>query len=219
MVDENKFIQIQKNIQENLGDPIKERTDVENEILGRLQYFQEGYRKRDDSQVENYVKELVDEHIQIIGTNGVYPGELEFTSGSKAAIELFRSDWKYWGDLELYLDHAEISVEENSAWATVFSTVTVDSRNDKALNFEEIKPRVLEDIKNVADMKKERSTLALHQIIKEAIAVLHEFQIGDLFIWPLRISFGFVKKLKKWKIKQIHFSYPVRGFPPVRLEN
>jgi len=209
--------QIQKTLREKLGTPITQRTDVENEILGRLRYFHEWYKKRDESKAEEFVKELMVQQIQIIGTNGVYQGDDEWFSGYEAAIKLVQSDWKYWGDLTLYLQHAQIDVEENSGWATVFGTMTLDPDKAEYMKFEASKSRVLKKIKETAETQNKDSTLALHKIIKESITILHQYQQENVFVWPLRISFGFVKRSNKWWMKQMHFSYPSKGFPSVRL--
>ncbi|MHA1109699.1 MAG: hypothetical protein ACTSRE_01250 [Promethearchaeota archaeon] len=216
-MEDTKSNQIQKTLLEKLGTPITQRIDVENEILGRLRYFHEGYKKRDESLAEEYVSELMDEHIQIIGTDGVYPNDREWMSGHTAAIELFRSDWKYWGDVAMFVDHAEISVEGNSGWVTLFGTVTRNAKDSEQTKFATSKSRSLQRIKEIAEDKEKPSTLAMYQIIQDASSVLSQYEQSEVFVWPLRISFGFVKRSNKWWMKQMHFSYPVQGFPSIRL--
>ncbi len=208
---------IKKKIKEKLGKPIVGRSEEETDVLHRLKYFYKGYELRDETIVEEYVKELMDENIQIIGTDGVYPGDREWKSGHKAAIELFRSDWKYWGDVTMFPDHAEIDVVKDSACVTMFGTVRRDTKNNDRMNFEASKARSLQRIKDIVEEMEKQSTLALFQIIQDASSVLYQYKQGDVFVWPLRMSIGFILKEEKWMIKQIHFSWPGRGFPSVRL--
>ena len=209
-----EYLLIEKEIEKKFDKKILERSDEEKVIMSLLKKFQEGYTKRDLLQVEKWVKDLFGENVQVIGTNSIYPGDFEWRTGYKAAIEMFENDWKHWGDLKMYLDHAEIAVDNDNSWVNLFATVVRFSEGDRS--FEASKKRSLQRIKNYSDEAVD-STLALHKIINDASMILNQYGQSETFVWPIRITFGIQKKNNFWKIKQIHFSWPGRGFPSVRI--
>ncbi|NHJ47340.1 MAG: hypothetical protein FK733_06075 [Asgard group archaeon] len=213
-MNENKTIE--KEILEKLGKEVEKRSSEELDILKRIKLFQEGYDNRDISIVKDWVRELLDKNVQIIGTNSIYPGDFEWRTGHEAAIELFENDWKRWGDLKMYLDHSEIQIEEDTSWCAIFATVTRYTQKEEDRTFEASKKRSLQRIKAITE-KEMDSTLAMYQIIYDASMILSQYEQNETFVWPIRITFGFIKKKEKWIIKQIHFSWPGRGFPAVRL--
>ena len=212
----DEYSKIEKIIENKLGERRKNRSDKEQIILDILKKFQERYTKKDPSQTEKWVKELLDSSVQIVGTNSIYPRTFEWRTGHEAAIEMFENDWKHWGTLKMYLDYAEISVEGKSAWATIFATVSRYTPEEENRTFSASKERSLKRIKEIAESE-EPSTLALYRIINDASSVLFQYEQSELFVWPIRITFGLMNKKEKWLIRQMHFSWPGRGFPSVRL--
>ncbi len=214
------YLEELKQIEEIIADKLKNRlhkfTNDESEILQILKTFYEGYIKRDLSLVNIWAKKHLDENIQIIGTNAIYPGDFEWRTGQNAAIEMFENDWKHFGQLKFYLDQADIIVENNCAWATVFATATRITSKEENRTFEASKKRSLDRIKAMTEENKS-STLTLYQIINDASSVLFQYEQSELFVWPIRTSFSFIKINDKWLIKQLHFSWPGRGFPAVRI--
>lgn len=211
-----EYLQIEKLIIDKLGEGIIKRSKEEQTILEILRDFQEGYIKRDLTLVTKWVKNLLDASVQIIGTNSTYPGDFEWRSGHKAAIEMFENDWKHWGNFKMYLDHAEIVVDNNNSWTVIFATVTRYTPEEENRTFSASKERSLKRIEALTKNKKP-STLALYQIINDASSILSQYEQSELFVWPLRITMGLSKKNDQWLIRQIHFSWPGRGFPAVRL--
>ncbi|HUT80112.1 MAG TPA: hypothetical protein VMZ29_02835 [Candidatus Bathyarchaeia archaeon] len=207
-------------IEQIIDDKLKSKTSKfigdELIIFEKLKAFYQGYIERDISKVEIWVKELLDENVQIIGTNAIYPGDFEWRTGQRVAIEMFENDWKHFGKLKFYLDQAEIMVENNCSWATVFATATRLTTEEENRSFEASKNRSLNRIRAITEENKS-STLSLYQIINDASSVLYQYEQSKLFVWPIRISFCFIKKNHKWLIKQLHFSCPGTGFPAVRI--
>lgn len=212
-----EYSRINAGVKKKLGEKRTNRSKDEGVILERLKYFYKGYKERNLSEVEKWVKKILDEKVQIIGTNSVYPESFEWRTGHPAAIEMFGNDWKNWGKLEMYLDHAEIDVAEQAAWSTIFATVARFTPEEENRTFEASRKRSLQRIKAIAESEKHTSIQAIYQIINDASSVLHQYEQSELFVWPIRISLGLTKKNEKWLIKQIHFSWPGRGFPAVRL--
>lgn len=100
----------------NAPDSIRKR------ILVQLHKFQDGYSKRDTSQVESFMKSLYSkDNILILGT---MPGEI-FT-GYKRATGLVKSDWESWGDCRFAINSANISSNGNTVWLSTRGYVKFD---------------------------------------------------------------------------------------------
>jgi hypothetical protein len=92
------------------------------EIIGQLNKFQDGYSRRDTSQVDAFMQSLYSrENILILGTS---PGEI-YKDYDKAA-GLVRSDWESWGDCRFMVDSAYISSDGNTAWFSTRGYVKFD---------------------------------------------------------------------------------------------
>jgi hypothetical protein len=59
--------------------------------------------------------------------------------------------------------------------------------------------------------------LKLYTAIWDAGMVLKHSELGDTFVWPIRISMVLIKQEGKWKMTQTHYSYPMAGYPPIRV--
>ena len=73
----------------------------QDEIRSLLQIFQEGYTRRDGTQVDAFMT-LFTEDAEVIGTNGVAPGVDEWYMDRASARELVAGDWEGWGDLRAF---------------------------------------------------------------------------------------------------------------------
>jgi len=92
------------------------------EVIAQLSKFQDGYSKRDTSQVESFMQSLYSkEDILILGT---MPGEV--FSGFERASYLVQSDWESWGDCKFVIDSANISSKEDIAWFSTRGFVRFD---------------------------------------------------------------------------------------------
>ena len=95
---------------------------VRKEIIGQLNKFQEGYTKRDTSQVRAFMETLYSgEGILILGTS---PGEVFI--GHDRAASLVKSDWESWGDCRFMVDSANISSAGDVAWFSTKGYVEFD---------------------------------------------------------------------------------------------
>jgi len=95
---------------------------VRAEILEHLEYFQDGYDKRDTSILESYMEQLFSrENILILGT---MPGEIY--SGYEEAADLVSSDWLEWGDVQMLVESANISASDSVAWFSLIGHVVFD---------------------------------------------------------------------------------------------
>ena len=95
---------------------------VRQSIIGQLNKFQDGYSKRDTSQVGAFMESLYSrEKVLILGTS---PGEV-FVGYDRAA-SLVRSDWESWGDCRFMIDSANISSQGDVAWFATKGYVEFD---------------------------------------------------------------------------------------------
>jgi hypothetical protein len=96
--------------------------EIRSEIIQQLQMFQEGYVKRDTSQVEYFMKRLFSQqNIVILAT---MPNEI--FSGYNEAARVIRSDWASWGDCRFLVDNANISTFKDVAWFSTIGFVKFD---------------------------------------------------------------------------------------------
>jgi hypothetical protein len=92
------------------------------EIIGQLNKFQDGYSKRDTSQVDAFMQSLYSrENVLILGTS---PGEI--FKGYDRASNLVQSDWESWGDCRFMIDSANISSVGDVAWFSTKGYVKFD---------------------------------------------------------------------------------------------
>jgi hypothetical protein len=92
------------------------------EIIDQLNKFQDGYSKRDTSQVDAFMESLYSrENVLILGT---MPGEV--FKGYERAAYLVRSDWESWGDCKFNVDSANISSAGDIAWFSTTGYVKFD---------------------------------------------------------------------------------------------
>jgi len=95
---------------------------VRAEILEQLEFFQEGYDKRDTSILMSYMEQLFSrENILILGT---MPGEIY--SGYVEAADLVSSDWLEWGDVQMLVESSNISGSDSVAWFSMIGHVVFD---------------------------------------------------------------------------------------------
>ncbi len=99
--------------------------DVRSSIMRQLHDFQDGYTRRDPSQVESFTARLFSpDNIVILGT---MPDEIFI--GHEQATQLVKSDWGYWGDCRFLMENAQISASGHVAWFSTIGTVRMDGIN------------------------------------------------------------------------------------------
>ncbi|MFC1725665.1 DUF4412 domain-containing protein [candidate division KSB1 bacterium] len=201
----------------NLGPVRAELTGDKKEVFTVLWKLQDGYIKRDTTILEEWIDDLFAENFYIVGTEAPYPESWEWRGERNAAIEIFKGDWKYWGDVKMYLDEAFISVEDNSAWVAMLATVSrLPGKDPRYRDAETMRKAVL----NVIDDKTKMdwpSRRILYEIIHDASWALVEYERSPDFVWPIRITLDLLKRNGKWLIKNTHWSYTGEGYPLIRF--
>ncbi|MFH5834515.1 hypothetical protein ACHAL6_00385 [Proteiniclasticum sp. C24MP] len=189
---------------------------IRHEIRELLDYFQEGYIQRDISKADSFMEKLFDqnENIVLIGTSSG-----EWCMGFDEVKELFISDWKYWGDMRMNADEAEMIIFGETAIVYTTGSVKYSFSSDKDAYsgylgyIRECFDGVSLDSKRPDWMKVTDINWALAHILSQ-----WEDKVRD-YLWDLRISFILTQNKGVWKIRQLQFSLPVVGhLPDVRLD-
>lgn len=187
-------------------------------VRSLLDTFQQGYTERDVEKAESWCTAIFHEDVEIIGTYAVKSGGPEWMKGRKKAIPVFQNDWKNWGDLRADLEHAQIGMHGDMAWVSFEATITKSPANtQRGRTLDQSAGSMLNRIGELSretDGKENRARLLEAAYL--ATLVLYQYDSGDEFIWPLRISGALQKINGKWKFRQLHISHPNRGFPNVR---
>ena len=179
-----------------------------NEIKNVLEKFQHGYKTRDMDQLSSFLEELfvTDSDSMIVGT-----GQREWIVGGEKIRELVENDWKEWQDLTIDIENAHIHEEGNFAWATTKATCTLMYAMDQILAFS------MNMIKSTLDNPDQSTTEKLAWLNQITSRVLFEEKQGNTLKYALRLSVVLVKREDKWKIHQMHFSFPNVLFPDGRI--
>lgn len=183
--------------------------NAEQEILSLLQTFQEGYTRRDLSILDSFM-ELFTPNAEVIGTNGIRPGEGEWYPDRISAKALVQGDWESWGDLQLEMVSASIHAQGNVGWLTAPATVIQIIGNE---NYEVF----LKFIREFLDSSTLPAEEKLHYILRGGTNTVYELRRGEKFVWALRLTAVVVKEENQWKFAQMHFSFPTIYFPDVRI--
>jgi hypothetical protein len=190
---------------------------ADEEISAVLKCFAQGYAQRDTSQIEAWCNELLFDNVEIIGTYSTNIDTREWCVGMGKAMELFRNDWLNWGDLSFNLGNPNINFDNNVAWVSLEATLTKSPQNSNGRTAEESAENFMQSIGVATPDEKKSSKLRLLETAYMSNLILYQYETGETFVWPIRISGVLQKVCGKWKFRQIHFSYPNRGFPNVRL--
>jgi uncharacterized damage-inducible protein DinB len=176
-----------------------------------LQQFQDGYTRRDVATVDEVMHLFADDEVEVIGTNGVQPGEGEWYLDKAGARGLVKGDWEGWGDVQLDVDGAHIQTRGDVAWLATSATVSMTIRTEE--NFQSY----LQRIKGVIDQADQSAEVKLLDILRGGSNTLYELRRGEEFVWPLRFTAVLVRQADGWRFQQMQFSFPTTRFPDERL--
>ena len=179
------------------------------EIRALLQAFQDGYTRRDLTQVDAFMT-LFTEHAEVIGTNGVAPGVDEWYTDRLSARELVAGDWEGWGDLRLDLESIAIHSRGDVGWVAAAATVTKVIGEENYVSY-------LEFVKHLIDDSGLSPEQKLLHILHGGTNTVYELRRGEKFVWALRFTAVVVRESDGWKFAQMNFSFPTIYFPDVRL--
>ena len=191
-------------------------------VRDTLQRFQDGYDRRDPSQIGMFRELFIPEDdLEIIGTGAIEPGDDEWCLGPDAACDLVIDDWEGWGNLSLDVADARIHVLGDTAWLATTGTVTMD------LDPTETVRDYLSYIQETASDESGTPQSRLIDILRGATSTLYEADRGKMYIWPLRFTAVLVRRPgggngnapadnNRWLFHQLQFSFATTRFPDVR---
>ena len=179
------------------------------EIRTLLEKFQEGYTRRNISQLADFMQ-LFTPDVEVIGTNGVKPGVDEWYMERDSAADLVKGDWETWGDLRLDQDSVSIHVLGEAGWIAATGTVTKVIGPENYAAF-------IESIKEFLDKSKLTPEQQLHYILRGGTNTIYELARSEQFVWPFRLTAVVVAQPEGWKFAQMSFSFATTRFPDVRL--
>jgi hypothetical protein len=187
-----------------------------------LKKFQDGYERRDTSQLEEFLTLFVPEDdLEIIGTGAIEPGGDEWCLGLEAASALIENDWQGWGNLVLDVADARIHVVGDVAWLATTGMVTMD------LDPTETVRDYLSYIHEVAEDESVDPQARLIEVLRGATNTLYEVERGKMYLWPVRFTAVLVRRPgsgnviatasgERWLFHQVQFSFATTRFPDVR---
>jgi hypothetical protein len=181
----------------------------QDEIRSLLQTFQDGYTRRDVTQLDSFMQ-LFTSEAEVIGTNGVRPGVDEWYVDRASARQLVEGDWEGWGDLRLDLDSMSLHCRGDVGWVAAAAKVT------KVIG-EEYYASYLEFVKNLIGNSELKAEEKLLHILRGGTNTVYELRRGEKFVWALRFTAVVVREDDGWKFVQMNFSFPTVYFPDVRL--
>lgn len=178
------------------------------EIKALLALFQEGYTHRDLQQLDSFM-ELFTVDVEMVGTNGVKPGEYEWYLMRDTARALVKGDWEEWGDLKLDIESASIHTRGEVGWVAATATVTQTIKKENYASYLKFVKEFIETSELPAEEK-------LHYILRGGTNTVYELNRGETFTWPLRFTAVVLREQDQWKFAQVNFSFPTVYFPDVR---
>ena len=170
-----------------------------------LEKFQAAYTARDLSKIDQFMTLLdaQDPEIELIGIGAFERGGQEWFIGQEAIREIIQSDWKYWGDVNLDVNGAQIHVLGDTAWLTTTGSITQTTTHDKALPF------YLEQMKELLENDQADNDAKLLEATHFGMRRLRERLKGMGHQWPFVFSAILVRRDGSWKFHTIHWSMPV----------
>lgn len=180
------------------------------QVRKTLQIFQDYYTRRDPTLLPEFL-DLMAEDLEVIGTNGVRPGEDEWYLDRNAAREVFLGDWQGWGDVRLDVPGARIQALGEVAWLSCAGTVEMKIETEKSF------ADYLAFIKKYIDSEGLTAEQKLVYLLRGGTNILYELRRGETFVWPFRFTAVLKKESEGWKFQQMQFSFPTIYFPDARI--
>jgi hypothetical protein len=175
-----------------------------NLVRSALQKFQDGYTARDVTRLDDFMQLFVqDGAIEMIGIGASKRAAGEWFEGVSRIREIVESDWKYWGDVKLDVEGANINLLGDVAWLSTTGTVTQTEAFDTAIQFH------LNDMKAIFDQE----GLSADEILMEAthygMRRLRERSKGIGHSWPFTFTAVLIKDEADWRFHTLHWAMPV----------
>lgn len=177
------------------------------EVKKVLGDFQELYKNKDISKVDNYVDEEFSsrEGLAVLGSS---MGQWCFnTEDIKRLIKShLANENNYWKDVNFKFQEANIFADENVAWVVslgvIRNTITEDEYIENTIN----------KVKELLD-REDRSKVDALKAASQMAKTLRQIEKGENYIWPVRFTCVLIKENETWKFHQMQFSFDSESWP------
>ena len=166
-----------------------------------LAAFGNGYRDRNLAQLDAFI-ELFDDDVEMIGIEATHRGSDEWFEGRAAIKEIVESDWRVWGDVELDVASARVTVVDGMAWASIEATLGQPADGGEAMSsYLHRMSELLDDTGRDPDGR-------MMEAASFGLARLRERNLGPDHKWPLVITAVLTLGPPGWRFRNIHWSTP-----------
>lgn len=177
------------------------------EVKKVLEDFQELYKNKDISKVDNYVDEEFSsrEGLAVIGSSR---GQWCFnTEDIKTLIKShLANENNYWKDVNFKFEEAKIFADENVAWVVSLGVI-----RNTITEYEYIQ-NTIEKVKELLD-REDRSKVDALKAASQMTNTLRQIEKGENYIWPVRFTCVLIKENQTWKFHQMQFSFDSESWP------
>ena len=178
--------------------------ETTDQVRQALQRFQDGYTARDVSKLDAFMDLIVPgDQTEMIGIGAAERGAMEWYQGSENVREFVESDWTYWGDVQLDVAGAQITVCGDAAWLSTSGTVTQTQAFDQALTL------YLEHMRDLLSDQDADPDDRLVEATHYGIRRLRERHKGLGHSWPFVFTAVLVRSDGEWRFHTTHWSMPV----------
>jgi hypothetical protein len=175
-----------------------------NQVRQVLKKFQDGYKKRDLSQIDSFMDLFLhSDEIELIGIGASMRGGNEWFQGFEAVKNIIEGDWEYWGNVLLDVDKAKISLFGDVAWLSTTGSIEQTSTHDEALKF------YLEQMKDILVDEEDDDDTKLLDATHFGMRRLRERLKGQGHQWPFVFTAVLINSQDDWRFHTIHWSMPV----------
>ncbi len=176
------------------------------EVQQVLQRFQDGYTAREVASLDEFMQLFVPgDDAELIGIGAAARNQNEWFQGAARIREIVESDWKYWGDVRLEVNEAQITVKDDVAWLSTTGAIfqTDDLQTDEVTGF--VLTQMKELLENEALSPRQRLVEASHFGVRR----WREREKPAGYRWPFTFTAVLVKQEGHWRFHTIHWSMPV----------
>ena len=175
--------------------------ESESDVRAVLAAFGNGYRDRDLSQLDAFI-ELFDDGAEMIGIEATRRGSDEWFEGRAAIKEIVESDWRVWGDVEVNVASALVTVVDGVAWASIEATLGQPADSGEAIS------SYLQRMSDLLDDTGLDPAGRMMEATSFGLARLRERNLGPDHAWPLVITAVLTLGPAGWRFRNIHWSTP-----------
>jgi ketosteroid isomerase-like protein len=188
--------------------PVKELSmptnNETNQVRRSLQQFQDGYAARDVKQLDAFMGLFVrNDDIEMIGIGAAMRGGDEWFQGWEQVRHIIKGDWTYWGDVQLDVEEAKITVSGDVAWLSTTGKVIQSQHFDESIRF------FLNQMKEMLEDEEKDVDSRLVEVTHYGMRRIRERHKGVGHSWPMVLTAVLMKSDREWRFHTLHWSMPV----------